>query len=65
MTLLESGNCSKKRILAWKSRKARKTSGPSGYTYQDRPVRKSYWEKVDDHPVPGLALFRIPEPENQ
>ena len=53
-------------ILAWHSTDARdrtvKRLGHKAKQYKDRPIRKSFWTKKRDHPIPGLNHYEIQEP---
>lgn len=49
------------RMLAWKSRRAKRSAHGAGWLHEDRPVAHDGWEKVEGHTVPGLAVYLVPD----
>lgn len=49
------------RMLAWKSRRARESARGAGWLHEDRPVARPDWEKVEQHSLPGLAVYLVPD----
>lgn len=49
------------RMLAWKSRRAKESARGAGWLHEDRPVARTDWEKVEQHSLPGLAVYLVPD----
>lgn len=57
-----------KLILAWQSEtmcaEALDRHGHKAKQYEGRPIRKSHWKKVRDHPITSLAQYQVQDPHN-
>lgn len=49
------------RMLAWKTRRAKESARGAGWLHEDRPVARPDWDKVEQHSLPGLAVYLVPD----
>ena len=52
------------KIIAWKNEEAKENPPKAAWIYEDQVVAKEHWEKIDDHEIDGLAVFRIPNADD-
>ena len=48
------------KIIAWENEDAKQDPPKAAWIYEDQEVAKDHWEKIDDHEIDGLAVYRIP-----
>jgi hypothetical protein len=58
MKIHHGGNSMSEKIIAWENEEAKQDPPKAAWIYEDQVVAKDHWEKVDDHEIEGLAVYR-------